>query len=196
MDKCLRYLKQWVPRSPSWKKEMNKIAHVLLQKFFKFQIREICFKEHSRIRLATIYISTHTCTSWSKSMTFFSWILVLTLQYMQYKYVLIFIPTWTPHKLLEVGKNKAKSSLPWWGSKNTTYTEWFESTTQGEGKLCFVSKNLKLFLQLTWLKEEDDLFRAIPFFNCSKLHSRHFESCIACMTGNGFMLMSCPKVMS
>jgi hypothetical protein len=38
---------------------MNKITHVFLQKFFKFQTREICFKEHSRIRLATIYLSTY-----------------------------------------------------------------------------------------------------------------------------------------
>ena len=51
MDKCPRYLKQWVLRCPPEKKrEMNKIAHVFLQKFFKFQTREICFKEHSRIR--------------------------------------------------------------------------------------------------------------------------------------------------
>ena len=41
------------------KKEMNKIANVFLQKFSKFQSRETDFKEHSRIRLATIYISTH-----------------------------------------------------------------------------------------------------------------------------------------
>ena len=40
-------------------RQMNKIAHVFLQVFFKFQSREICFKEHSRIRLASIYISTH-----------------------------------------------------------------------------------------------------------------------------------------
>ena len=59
MDKCLRYLKQWVLRCmPEKKRKMNKIAHDFLQKF-KFQKREICFKEHSRIRLATIYISTH-----------------------------------------------------------------------------------------------------------------------------------------
>ena len=35
MDKCLRYLKQWVLRCPPeknrTKKEMNKIAHVFLQ---------------------------------------------------------------------------------------------------------------------------------------------------------------------
>ena len=75
MDKYPRYWKHGVLRCPPEKRErreMNKIAHVFLQMFFKFQTREICFKEHSRIRLATIYIYPHTCTSWSKSMTFFS----------------------------------------------------------------------------------------------------------------------------
>ena len=86
--------------------------------------------------------------------------------------------------------------MPWWGPKNTTYTKWFESTTKGEGKLCFVLKNLKIFLQLSWLKEDGDLFQVVPFFNHPKFHGRHFESCSACMTGNGFMLMSGPKVMS
>jgi hypothetical protein len=43
MDKCPRYLKQWVLRcSPEKKKEINKIAHVLLQMFPSFK-REICF---------------------------------------------------------------------------------------------------------------------------------------------------------
>ena len=34
MDKCSRYLKQWVLRCPP-KKEMNKIAHVFLQRCLK-----------------------------------------------------------------------------------------------------------------------------------------------------------------
>jgi hypothetical protein len=41
----------------------KKIAHVSLQKCSKVSTREICFKEHSRIRLATIYIHPRTCTS-------------------------------------------------------------------------------------------------------------------------------------
>jgi hypothetical protein len=53
-----------------------------------------------------------------------------------------------------------------------------------------------MFLQLTGLKEDRDLFQAVPFFNHPKFHSRHFESCRACITGNGFTLMSCPKIMS
>ena len=58
------------------------------------------------------------------------------------------------------------------------------------------SKNLKVFLQLTSLKEDGDLFQEAPFFNRPKFHGRHFESCSTCITRNGFMLMSCPKVMS
>ena len=63
MDKCPGYWKQWVLRCPPGKKkereEMNKIAHNFLQKFFKFQTREICFKEHNRISSTTIYTFTH-----------------------------------------------------------------------------------------------------------------------------------------
>ena len=46
------------------RRDINKIAHVFLQMFPSFK-REISFKEHSRIRLATIYIHhiPHTCTS-------------------------------------------------------------------------------------------------------------------------------------
>ena len=42
MDKCPRYLKQWVLRCSPEKKEMNKIAHVFLQKnVSKFQKRDM-----------------------------------------------------------------------------------------------------------------------------------------------------------
>jgi hypothetical protein len=50
-------------------------------------------------------------------------------------------------------------------------------------------------LQLTWLKEEGDLFQVVPLFNHPKFHDRHIESRSASMAKNGFMLMSCPKVM-
>ena len=43
------------------KEEMNKIAHVLLQKYFQVSKERYDFKEHSRIRLATIHIH-HTTT--------------------------------------------------------------------------------------------------------------------------------------
>ena len=68
IDKCLRYLKQWVLRWPPKKREreMNKIAHISLQSCFQVLKERYIFKEHSRNRLATIYIHhihPHTCTS-------------------------------------------------------------------------------------------------------------------------------------
>jgi hypothetical protein len=57
MDKCSRYLKQWILICPP-KKEKNKIAHVFLQSCFQVLKDRYVFKEHGRIRLATIYIST------------------------------------------------------------------------------------------------------------------------------------------
>ena len=41
MDKCPRYLKQWVLRCPPEKKEMNKIAPILLQMFLSFKKRDM-----------------------------------------------------------------------------------------------------------------------------------------------------------
>ena len=46
MDKCPRYLKQWVLRCPpgkNRKREMNKIAHVYLQKYFQVSIKRDMF---------------------------------------------------------------------------------------------------------------------------------------------------------
>ena len=59
MDKCPRYIKQWVLRCQLEKEEMNKIAHVFLQSCFQVSKERYVFKEQSRIRLATIYIHTH-----------------------------------------------------------------------------------------------------------------------------------------
>jgi hypothetical protein len=56
MDKCPRYLKQWVLRCLPKKREMNKIAHVFLQSCFQVLKERYVFKKHSRIRLATINI--------------------------------------------------------------------------------------------------------------------------------------------
>ena len=99
-----------------------------------FNKRDV-FKEHSRIRLATIYTFIH--------------LHILSKR----KYVSIVIPTWAPYKPLEVGKKKSRTSMSWWGSKNIKYNEWFESTTRGEGKLCFVFKILRYFSNwLEWRK--------------------------------------------
>jgi hypothetical protein len=67
---------------------MNKIAHVFLQKYFQISKEKYVFKEHSRIRLATIYIHTHIHLDlivWLNSL----WTRGLTLQYMYYKYALL-----------------------------------------------------------------------------------------------------------
>ena len=64
--------KQWVLKYPPEKREMNKIAHVLLQKCFQVSKERYVFKEQNRIRLATIYIHhihPHICTSWFDCMT-------------------------------------------------------------------------------------------------------------------------------
>ena len=91
MDKCPRYWKQWVLRCPP-KKKMNKI----------------CFKEHSRIRITTIYIF-HTHAHLDLRVWHFSpWILILTLQCIQWKYVFIFILTWAPHKLFRCRQKEGK----------------------------------------------------------------------------------------
>jgi hypothetical protein len=113
MDKCSRYLKQWVLRCLPWKRRRKKWKKdspcSLAKVFFKFQTREIWFKEHSRIRIATIHIF-HTHAHLDLRVWHFSpWILVLTLQYMQCEYV------------FKSRKKKARSCMPWWGSKNTTY---------------------------------------------------------------------------
>ena len=48
MDKCLRYLKQWVLRYPPEKSEeerkMNKIAHVFLQSVFQVSNKRDMFQ--------------------------------------------------------------------------------------------------------------------------------------------------------
>jgi hypothetical protein len=57
----------------------------------------------------------------------------------------------------------------------------------------FCFQNLKYFSRL---KEDGDLVQAVLFFNRPKIYGRHIESCRACITRHGFMLMSCSKVMS
>ena len=130
MDKCPRYLKQWVLRCPPEKKEkeMNKIVHVLLQTFSSFK-REICFQGESRIRLATIY--PHTCTFLFDCMTQLS----LDPRFDFTIYVLqvcsSFLPTYELHISLSSRKRKGITSLlPWWGSTNITYIERLESVIQ------------------------------------------------------------------
>ena len=44
MDKCPRYLKQWVLRCPPKKCEMHKIGHVFLQKYFQVSNKRDMFQ--------------------------------------------------------------------------------------------------------------------------------------------------------
>jgi hypothetical protein len=162
---------------------------------FKFQTRETCYKEHSRIKTVTIYIHRHAHLD-LRIWHFSPKILILTLQYMQCKYVLTFIPTWAPHKILEVGKKKASHWCLGENPKIPHILSDLRVPQKEKVSYDLFSKNLKIFLQLTWLKEKGDLFQVVPFFNRLKFHGRHFKSCRAYMTRNGFIWMSCPKVMS
>ena len=123
MDKCPRYWKQWVLRCPPEKrKEMNKIAYVFLQNIFWVSKERYVFKEHSRIKLATIYIHTHAHLDlivWLNSL----WIRGLTLQYMYCKYALSCnFHFYELHISLSCRKRKAYHHLlPWWGSTKTIY---------------------------------------------------------------------------
>jgi hypothetical protein len=46
-------------KMPAIKKKRREEITPTLTKVFQVSTREVCFKEHSRIRLATIYSSTH-----------------------------------------------------------------------------------------------------------------------------------------
>ena len=104
-------LKQWVLRCPAKKNKwmMNKIAPAL-SKCFQDPNERFVFKEHSRIRLATIFIPTifHTHAHidlivWLNSL----WIHCLTLQYMYCKYALCFFHSYELHINLSCRKRKA-----------------------------------------------------------------------------------------
>jgi hypothetical protein len=89
-----KILKTMGTQMPTWKKrEMNKIAHVFLQKYFQVFKERYVFKEHSRIRLATIYIQSTTYIYTHAHLDLIVWlnplwIQGLTLQYMYYKFAL------------------------------------------------------------------------------------------------------------
>jgi hypothetical protein len=91
MDKCPRYSKQWVLRClPKKRKEINKIAPVLLQNYF-----QVSKEEHSRIRLATRY--PHTCTSSFDCMTQLSLDLLFDFTIYALQVCSSFLPTYELH---------------------------------------------------------------------------------------------------
>ena len=113
---------------------MNKIAPAFLQKNFQVSKERYVFKEHSRIRLATIYIHhihPHTCTSWFDYMTQLSLVPLFNFTIYSLQVCSSFLPTYELHISLSGRKRKGITSLlPWWGSTNTTYIERLESVIQ------------------------------------------------------------------
>ena len=121
---------------PAWKKRRKKrvkIAPILSQKYFQVSRERYVFKEHSRIRIATIYIHhiyPHTCTSWFDYMTQLS--LDPRFDFIIYALQVCpsFLPTYDLHISLSCRKKGITSQLPWWGSTNTIYFERLESVIQ------------------------------------------------------------------
>jgi hypothetical protein len=110
------------------------------ESFSLSQKRDTCFKEQSRIRLATKYFHTHA------HLDLMVWhsppqIPALTRQYMCGKYAISL-----KYLQLHISFHRSRMSLrhqsymPQRGSTNTTYNERSECTTEGEGKLCFLFK--------------------------------------------------------
>ena len=100
-------------------------------KYFQVSKERYVFKEHSRIRLTTIYIHhTHAHLDlivWLNSL----WIRCLTLQYMYCKYALsCYHHSYELHISPSCRKKGITLFLPWWGSTNTTYFERLESIIQ------------------------------------------------------------------
>ena len=136
---------------------MNKIAHALLQSCFQVAKEIYVFKEHSRIRIATIYIhhiSTHMhILIWLYDSTLFGskvWLYNICIC----KYALsCFFHSYELHIRLSCRKRKGITSLlPWWGSTNTTFWEIWECHTMES--LSFIVKTCKnsgiMVEQRTW----------------------------------------------
>ena len=87
----------------------------------------MCFKEHNRIRIASIY--PHTCTSWFDCMIFFSMDPLIDLAKYAMQVCLETFPTWAPHKLFRSRKKRKGKTQNALVRKQTL--EWFESTIWG-----------------------------------------------------------------
>ena len=116
--------------------------------FIKITIkREKCFKEHNRIRIASIY--PHTCTSWFDCMIFFSMDPLFDLAKYAIQVCLQTFPTWAPHKLFRCRKKK-KANSKCLGEKKNTWVIW-EYHLRSACELCFISKkNLQVTKMQKW----------------------------------------------
>jgi hypothetical protein len=110
------------------------------ESFSLSQQRDTCFKEQSRIRLATKYFHTHAhldLSVWHSPPR----IPALTRQYMHGKYAISM-----KYLQLHISFHRSRmflrhqSYMPQRGSTNTTCNERSECTIEGEGKLCFLFK--------------------------------------------------------
>ena len=124
----------------------------------------MCFKEHNRIRIASIY--PHTCTSWFDCMIFFSMDPLFDLAKYAMQVCFETFPTWAPHKLSRSREEKkAILKMPWWGNKHL-------SDLRVPSEECMwtmlslikkISKLLRCENGMRWL-----CFRAVPFLNRSR----------------------------
>ena len=129
------------------------------------------FKEHNRIRIASIY--PHTCTSWFDCMIFLSMDPLFDLAKYAMQVCLETFPTWAPHKLLEVGRKKKRGDKAQNALLRKQTLEWFESTIWG------VLVNYALFKKISkLLRCENEMrllcFKAVPFLNRSRRYVSHF----------------------
>ena len=109
----------------------------------------MCFKEHIRIRIASIY--PHTCTSWFDCMIFFSMDPLFDFAKYAIQVCLEIFPTWAPHKLYRSRKKKkeGKLKIPWWGNKHLSdlivpfeYCMW---------AMLYFQKNLQVTKMWKWI---------------------------------------------
>ena len=105
--------------------------------FFKISIkREKYFKEHNRIRIASIY--PHTCTSWFDCMIF-SMDPLFDLAKYAIQVCLQTFPTWAPHNLFRSRKKKKAKTQNALVRKQTLWGIW-EYHLRNACELCFISK--------------------------------------------------------
>ena len=130
----------------------------------------MCFKEHNRIRIASIY--PHICTSWFDCMIFFSMDPLFDLAKYAIQVCLQTFPTWAPHNLFRSRKKKKAKTQNALVRKQTLWGIW-EYHLRNACELCFISKkNLSKLLRwenwMRWLCS-----RAVPFLNRSRQYVSH-----------------------
>ena len=157
--------KIWTHASPKHlieKKDEHMKAHVLEKRdshVLKIKVRERSLMLRS-IEKQTYHLFPHTCTSWSKSMTFLS--LDPRFDFIIYaiQVCLYIFPYLSTHKLLAVGRKRHCYDVPWWESIH----HWviLEYHLRSTCELCFISKKTFQKLQVSEIQklEEMTLFQS------------------------------------